>query len=162
MKNFKIQTACELDKDTLAKLSKSRDARIIEITTEAKTFWRSSSSSLTVPRAHLFWWTKTRENWTWHPQQGPCGPEGQGQANSKYVVPQAKSGGLTGWIPSYTEMKVCWYDPQFDASRGGTRAYLNDSGVDINYAFFCNDHNEEDMYADNSGLIIHTLTVVPR
>lgn len=142
------------------------NAQSIEINTAARTWWEHNPVSVTIPPHHYFWWLRTRNTWVWHPGIGQSPPEGNGEADHHFVFKRpCRAGGLTGYARVHNNKSFfCIYLPKFNQSVGENGVfyrYMNDNDHPLAWKFFCNDHDDDDMYADNSGVIVHTIAWAP-
>ena len=112
--------------------------------------------TISIPARCGFFWMFARGQWIWHPGEPACGPAGSGgPAGDRFVFPQCPAGSLCGLIPSLNQYVV--YETKYDRSQKGTWAYLNESNETIQLLMLCNDHDDGDMYKDNSGEIVYQM-----
>lgn len=133
----------------------------VEVATDARAFPTNRRSRADIPPHHFFFWLTTRGQWIWHPLQGPCGPEGQGPGDDHFFLKGRTAGALCGVTSTTGGGRFLVYETRFDESRGGLFVFQNDSASTLTLFFICNDHDDEDSYADNSGTIIHTIQSLP-
>ncbi len=119
-----------------------------------------------VPNEHAFQWKETKDLWEYHGEVGYNGPAGSDRvAPSSYYIWNRDTPIYEGCIAAERVINGTsygWrYEERFDESKGGNSWYINNFGGELVLTWYINDSLRFEHYADNRGVMRHSLKITP-